>query len=263
MLAYADISRPENVFSDAFADVISNVAGIELYMKNKTAAQKTRNEGKQKLFDWYKNNLKGRVQEVAMANVILEDASNESYSTGIPALYEQFKELHPSSLLMPSLNEATQKNIAFNNIDVPEDVHLLNTDSVRTFEEIANRYLGKVIFIDIWATWCSPCRESFAHVKPLQQYAKENDIVLLYISVDRQTDANLWKKLAAFYDLKGEHVIINDFFKMVSTIHSAIMAHYIFLNAPFHNKKGELQFKKAASPEDMDKLAEQLREAGE
>ena len=29
------------------------------------------------------------------------------------------------------------------------------------------------------------------------------------------------------------------------------------------NKKGELQFKKAASQEDMDKLAEQLREAGE
>lgn len=38
MLAYADISQPENVFSEAFADVISNVAGIELYMKNKTAA---------------------------------------------------------------------------------------------------------------------------------------------------------------------------------------------------------------------------------
>ena len=262
MLAYADISRPENVFSDAFADVISNVAGIELYMKTKQQP-KDRNEGKQKLFDWYKNNLKGRVQEVAMANVILEDASNESYSTGIPALYEQFKELHPSSLLMPSLNEATQKNIAFNNIEIPEDVHLLNTDSVRTFEEIANRYLGKVIFIDIWATWCSPCRESFAHVKPLQQYAKENDIVLLYISVDRQTDANLWKKLAAFYDLKGEHVIINDFFKMdIYNTFGNNGALYL-PQCAIINKKGELQFKKAASPEDMDKLAEQLREAGE
>lgn len=262
MLAYADISQPENVFSEAFADVISNVAGIELYMKTKQQP-KDRNEGKQKLFDWYKNNLKGRVQEVAMANVILEDASNESYSTGIPALYEQFKELHPGSTLTRALEKAIQKNIAFNNQELPEDIHILNTDSVRSFKEITDRYAGKVIFIDIWATWCGPCRESFAHVKPLQQYAKENDIVLLYVSIDRPTDAALWKKMAGYYNLKGDHVIINEFFKMdIYNTFGNNGALYI-PHCAIINKKGELQFKKAASPEDMDKLAEQLREAGE
>lgn len=262
MLAYADISQPENVFSEAFADVISNVAGIELYIKTNQQS-KDQNEGKLKLFDWYKNNLQGRVQEVAMANVILEDASNESYSTGMPALFDQFKELHPSSLLMPALDEAVQKNIEFNNIEIPDDVHLLNTDSVRSFKEIADRYLGKVIFVDIWATWCSPCRQSFAHVKPLQQYAKENDIVLLYISVDRPTDAELWKKLAAYYDLKGEHVLINEFFKMdIYNTFGNNGALYL-PHCAIINKKGELQFKKAASPEEMDKLAKQLKEASE
>lgn len=260
MLAYADINQPENIFSEAFADVISNVAGIELYTKTKQQP-KDRNESKLMLFNWYKNNLKGRVQEVAMANVILEDASNESYSAGIPALFDQFKELHSSSSLMPALNEAVQKNIKFNNIEIPEDVHLLNTDSVRSFKEIADRYLGKVIFVDIWATWCSPCRQSFAHVKPLQQYAKENDIVLLYISVDRPTDAELWKKLAAYYDLKGEHVIINESFKMdIYNIFGNNGALYL-PHCAIINKKGELQFKKAASPEEMDKLAKQLQEA--
>lgn len=262
MLAYADISQPENVFSEAFADVISNVAGIELYIKTNQQS-KDQNEGKLKLFDWYKNNLQGRVQEVAMANVILEDASNESYSTGMPALFDRFKELHPSSLLMPALDEAVQKNIEFNNIEIPDDVHLLNTDSVRSFKEIADRYLGKVIFVDIWATWCSPCRQSFAHVKPLQQYAKENDIVLLYISVDRPTDAELWKKLAAYYDLKGEHVLINEFFKMdIYNTFGNNGALYL-PHCAIINKKGELQFKKAASPEEMDKLAKQLKEASE
>ena len=33
-----------------------------------------------------------------------------------------------------------------------------------------------------------PLRESFAHVKPLQEYAKKNDIVLLYLSIDRPDD---------------------------------------------------------------------------
>lgn len=262
MLAYTDINQLENVFSEAFADVIGSAAGIELYMK--TGQQPTsRNESNQKLFDWYKANLKGRVQEVAMSNIILEDASNETFSTDIPSLYGQFKELYPSSKLIPALDEAVQKNISFNKLDLPEGIHILNTDSVRSFKEITDRYLGKVIFIDIWATWCGPCRASFAHVKPLQQYAKENDIVLLYVSIDRPMNADLWKKMAGYYDLKGDHVIINEYFKMdvyntygnngmLSIPHCAII-----------NKKGELQFKGAASPENMDKLAEQLQEAAQ
>ena len=261
MLAYADISQPENVFSEAFADVISNVAGIELYMKTKQQP-KDRNEGKLQLFDWYKKNLKGRVQEVAMANIILEDASNESYSMGMPALYEQFKELHPASTLMPALEEAIQKNISFNNLELPVDIHILNTDSVGSFKEITDRYAGKVVFIDIWATWCGPCRESFAHVEPLQKYAKENDIVLLYVSIDRPSDAALWKKMAGYYNLKGDHVIINESFKMDIYNTFGNNGGLYIPHCAIINKKGELQFKKAASPEEMDKLAEQLQEAG-
>ena len=128
MLEYADITQPENVFSDAFSDVVSNIAGIELYMKTKQQP-KDRNEGKVMLFDWYKENLKGRVQEIAMANIILDDAANESYSTGIPELYEQFKVLYPASILQSSLEEAIRKNISFNKQELPADIHILNTDS--------------------------------------------------------------------------------------------------------------------------------------
>lgn len=260
MLDYAEINQPENVFSGVFSDVISNVAGIELFMKsNQKSAGK--NDSNQKLFNWYKNNLKGRVQEVAMSNIIGEDVSNERFSTDIPLLYEQFKELHPGSLLIPALNEAVRKNSLFNSLDLPEGIHILNTDSVHSFKEITDQYAGKVVFIDVWATWCGPCRSSFAFVEPLQQYAKENEVVLLYVSIDRPSETDLWKKMAGYYNLKGEHVIINESFKEdiyntfgynggLSIPHCAII-----------NKKGELQFQKAAGPGDMDKLVKQLQEA--
>ena len=219
------------------------------------------NERNQLLFDWYKTNLQGRVQEAAMGLLILEDESREYFATGIPALYEEFKTLYPQSVLMPKLEIAIQKNKAFNEAELPKDIHILNTDSVRTFKEITDLYPGKVIFIDVWATWCGPCRASFAHIKPLQKYAAENDIVLLYVSIDTPQKAELWKKMTGHYNLKGEHVIINDAFKMeiyekfgrngmLSIPHYAIV-----------NKEGELQFPSAASPEDMDKLTEQLKEA--
>ena len=54
---------------------------------------------------------------------------------------------------------------------------------------------------------------SFAFVKPLQEYAQEKDIVLLYLSIDNPEAEEKWKKMAAHYDLKGEHIRIQEAFK--------------------------------------------------
>lgn len=220
-----------------------------------------RNESHQMVFDWYKKNLKGRVQEAAMAHIILEDDHNERFTTNMPDLYGQFKALHPASALQAPLEAAIQRNLSFNNLELPADIHILNTDSVRSLKEITDRYLGKVIFVDIWATWCGPCRQSFAHVAPLQEYAKKNDIVLLYISIDQPSETGLWKKMAGYYHLKGEHAIVNEAFRTdIYNTFGNKGALYI-PHCAIINKKGELQFKTASSPEKMDKLIEQLQEA--
>lgn len=260
MLEFTDISQAANVFSPIFADVISNMAGIEISQK-KGEQVKDQNGRNQIMFDWYKANLQGRVQEVAMGLLLLEDANREYYATGVPTLYEEFKKLCPNSILLPKIEEAVQKNVTFNKAELPEGVNILNTDSVRTFKEITSQYMGKVIFIDVWATWCGPCRASFAHIKPLQEFAKENDIVLLYVSIDTPQKAELWKKMTGHYNLKGEHAIINKAFKMeiydtFGKNSTLSIPHYAIVN-----KKGELQFPSAASPKDMEKLTEQLKEA--
>ena len=53
---------------------------------------------------------------------------------------------------------------------------------------------GKMVYVDIWATWCGPCVGAFPDSKKVQAAFKGNDrIAFLYVSVDRDTLA--WKKM--------------------------------------------------------------------
>jgi len=45
-------------------------------------------------------------------------------------------------------------------------------------------FKGKVIFLNFWATWCSPCKEEMPSMEVLYKQFKEKDFVLLGISVD-------------------------------------------------------------------------------
>ncbi len=66
---------------------------------------------------------------------------------------------------------------------------------------------GKVVYVDIWATWCGPCVEEFPHSKKVQAEFKGSDnVAFMYVSVDSDTLA--WKKMVAGGELpKGLHVI--------------------------------------------------------
>lgn len=55
---------------------------------------------------------------------------------------------------------------------------------------------GKFTYIDVWATWCGPCKREIPHMAKLVEHFKGNDKVLLIsISVDENVEA--WKKMIA------------------------------------------------------------------
>ena len=44
---------------------------------------------------------------------------------------------------------------------------------------------GKVVVLNLWATWCAPCREEMPGLERLQAQFAERDLVVLALSVDR------------------------------------------------------------------------------
>jgi peroxiredoxin len=45
-------------------------------------------------------------------------------------------------------------------------------------------YRGKVVFLNIWATWCGPCREEMPSMEKLYQEMKGEDFEILAVSID-------------------------------------------------------------------------------
>ena len=69
-----------------------------------------------------------------------------------------------------------------------------------------NDFRGKYVYIDMWATWCAPCRQEMPHLKRLEAQFKDAQIVFLGLSVD--SDKAKWEKMASSGDLTGTQLYL-------------------------------------------------------
>jgi peroxiredoxin len=50
-------------------------------------------------------------------------------------------------------------------------------------------FADKVVLVDFWATWCSPCKESMTELEQLHRKYRDRGVVVLGISMDTGGDA--------------------------------------------------------------------------
>ena len=64
-------------------------------------------------------------------------------------------------------------------------------------------FKGKYLYIDVWATWCGPCRAEISSLKQVEKQYQGRNIEFISISIDDQKDHAKWKRMIIDEKLGG------------------------------------------------------------
>lgn len=65
-------------------------------------------------------------------------------------------------------------------------------------------FRGKYVYIDLWASWCTPCLKEVPALQKLEKELKNDKVVFLSISIDAKEDA--WKKKMQEKNMHGNQL---------------------------------------------------------
>jgi thiol-disulfide isomerase/thioredoxin len=72
---------------------------------------------------------------------------------------------------------------------------------------------GKYVYIDVWATWCAPCKAEIPFLKTLEKEYEGKNIQFVSISVDKQNAHDAWKKMVKEKEMSGIQLFADNNFE--------------------------------------------------
>ena len=121
------------------------------------------------------------------------------------------KEVSNPSLLTYVMNQQQKyEKISNKAIEYPESLMPNEplaeiTDGEQLFRKIIEPYKGKVIYLDVWGTWCGPCKDMMQHAGKIKKLFAGKDVVFLYLC-NHSSDKS-WRNIIKEYGLASKSAV--------------------------------------------------------
>ncbi|WP_068244530.1 TlpA family protein disulfide reductase [Hydrotalea flava] len=102
-----------------------------------------------------------------------------------------------SNVILPNLKKVDTSNFLTSFIN--DSLLSVDLETKISLPKLLDQFHHKVILVDIWASWCGPCRADMPYLNKLADTLKSNDFVLLHLTIDR--DVLAWLKASELEQL--------------------------------------------------------------
>ena len=149
------------------------------------------------------------IKDVWITRKALENIDHQRTSL-TPAVLDSLKAMIGNPVSLAMIEKANDRYLAIENREFDKLV-LKSSDNLADLSEgdallkkILEPYKGKFVLLDIWGTWCGPCKEALSHSTEEYARLKDYDIEFLYLANRSRQDS--WENVIKEYNVTGPNV---------------------------------------------------------
>ena len=146
--------------------------------------------------------ISAEIEELLFAKLLFSNFASAILTPSGDTVYSIWQKTYPESEYGPTLDSYFHKIETLESGLLAPEVSGITPvgDSIHLSD-----LKGKVVYIKVWATWCSPCLRSFPELIELQEKLAEfEQLVFLNISVDKKLAK--WRDMLADKQIPGVHM---------------------------------------------------------